>query len=277
MNGAHATRTVLVDALASGRAHVLGEAVELSPATAGLLGGFPDRVHLLPAADATLVGVAVGMAMAGTRPVVELAGPEALPGALQQLVQEAAGVSGEFRAPVVVRVPVAPGAADPTPLLLGSGVTIACASCPGEAAALLQGALEADGPVVLLEPLAALSGGVTELPLLGLGRARVWQEGDHVTLLGWGDGVVAARHAAEMLAAEGLSVGVVDLRSIQPLDLDTVGVQVRHTGRFVLVGAPAGVLDAVVQVAFLRLEAPPASVPADPDAAVAAARQAVSY
>lgn len=278
MNGAQATRSVLSSALSGGaRVRVLGEAVELSPATRGLLAAHPERVHLLPAADASLVGLAVGMALGGDRPVVELAGPEALPAAFAQLAQEAAPVSGDYRAPVVVRVPVAPGAdAGLGPLLAVPGLQVAVASSPAEAGQLLEAALEASGPVVLVEPAAALAAGPGAQDALPLGAARVLREGEHATLLAVGDGVNAALDAADALAADGISVDVVDLRSLAPLDLDTLGARVQHTGRPVLVGVPAAALPAVLQAAFLRLESPPELVAADGDV-VAAVHRSLSY
>jgi pyruvate/2-oxoglutarate/acetoin dehydrogenase E1 component len=274
LNGAHATRSVLSSALSGGaRVRVLGEAVELSPATTGLLAAHPERVHLLPAADASLVGLAVGMALAGDRPVVELAGPEAMPAAFAQLAQEAAPVAGEFQAPVVVRVPVAPGAdAGLGALLAVPGLQVAVASSPAEAGQLLEAALQASGPVVLVEPAAALASGPQALDPLPLGAARVLREGDDVSLLAVGDGVPAALEAAGHLAAAGVSAGVVDLRSLSPLDLETVGAQVRHTGRPVLVGVPAAAMPGVVHSAFLRLESPPELVAADGDIGAAVQR-----
>jgi len=257
---------------------VLGEALELSVATAGLRAQAPERVHRMPASDAGLVGVAVGMAWAGARPVVELAGPEALWGAAQQLGQEAAASRGEFTAPVVVRVPMVPGAPDPSALLLGiQGLTVAAAGQPGEAAALLRAALRAQGPVVLLEPVEVLADSVQDLPELPLGRARVLREGAQVTTLAWGAGVRAALAAAEALAAEGLALEVVDLRTLAPLDLETVGGSVRKTGRVLLVGASGAALVGAVRAAFLRLEAPPAEVAADATAIAEAARAALAY
>ena len=142
------------------RVHLLGEALELSPATQGLIADHPDRVHLLPAADATLLGVAVGMALGGACPIVELSDAEALWGALQQLGQEGRLLcGGEFSASMVVRVPIGPAGFDPT-RLLGSvpGLTVVCASSATEAAQLLAEAAKHSGPVVLLEPREVLGG-----------------------------------------------------------------------------------------------------------------------
>jgi pyruvate/2-oxoglutarate/acetoin dehydrogenase E1 component len=239
---------------------VLGEALELSPVTSGLLAAFPGRVHLLPAADASLVGVAVGLAMAGKRPVVELAESASVWGVLQQVGQEAASLKdrGEFRAPIVVRVPIAPGTWDPTAIVEGvAGLAIGVVGTPGDAAHLLASALEATDPVVLLEPRAVLADRGEAGDALGLGKARVLREGDHATVLALGDGVAAAMRAADVVEREGISVEVIDLRWVRPLDVDAVGESVAKTGRAIVAGASPGVLALAVQQAFLRLESPP--------------------
>lgn len=258
--------------------HVLGEALELSPVTTGLMGAHPERVHLLPAADATLVGTAVGMALTGAQPIVELSGGAALWGALQQLAQEAASLSGvEYAVPVVVRVPLVPGETAPLDLLASiDGLTVAVASSADDAAELLEAALSVRGPVVILEPAEAMnrrggSGG------LALGRAQALREGDHVSLLAIGAGVGAALAAAEQLSAQGISAAVVDLRTLSPLDHETVAASVRHTGRAVFVGTGAASLTAAIEGAFLRLESPPQAVASDVNAIVSAAHTAVSY
>lgn len=272
-------RGTLRSALADNSAvHVLGEALELSPTTRGLLAAHTDRVHLLPAADATLLGTAVGMALTGARPIVELAGGPSLWGALQQLGQEAAALSGgEFQAPVIVRVPLAPGEHVPLDLLTAiRGLTVTAASSGPAAAQLLSSALSARGPVVILEPVDALALD-TDAPAAAIGEAVSLLDGDHVSLLAFGEGVPAALEAAEVLASEGISAAVVDLRSLAPLDVDTVGVSVTHTGRAVVVGASERVITQAIVAAFLRLESPPVSVAADVDAIVQAAHRSVHY
>ena len=258
--------------------HVLGEAVELSPATTGLLGLHPDRVHLLPAADATLVGTAVGMALTGAQPIVELAGGASVWGALQQLGQEAASLTGaEYAVPVVVRIPLAPGEDAPFDLLAAvQGLTVAVASSAEAAAELLDAALSVRGPVVILEPASAMArtGSSARLPL---GTAHTLQAGDHISLLALGAGVGAALDAADRLAEQGISAAVVDLRTVAPLDVETVGASIRHTGRALFVGSSAAAMIAAIEAAFLRLESPPMTVSPDSDAIVAAALSSVSY
>jgi pyruvate dehydrogenase E1 component beta subunit len=258
--------------------HVLGESLELSPATTGLMATDPERVHLLPAADATLVGTAVGMALTGAQPIVELAGGPALWGALQQLGQEAVGLTGpEYAVSVIVRVPLAPGDTAPLALLAGvDGLTVAAAGSAEDAADLLEAALSVRGPVVILEPAEAMmrSGTPSGTPL---GTAHTLHDGDHVSLLALGAGVGAALDAAVVLADHGISAAVVDLRTLSPLDIDTVGASIRHTGRAVFVGTTSAPMAPAIDTAFLRLESPPVAVAPDVQAIVSAAQAAVSF
>ena len=283
MKAVHAIRSVLSERLAADpRLHILGEALELSPATQGLMAEAPERVHLLPAADATLLGLATGLALDGQRVVVSLSDTSALWGALQQLGQEAAALhaNDELRPTMVVRVPWSPDRPDPSALLSAiTGLRLAAAGGPSDAAELLAAALDAGGTTVILEPGGALLGHQAE-PVDSprpLGQAALLREGDDATLLCWAAGVGAATRAAEILSAEGIEVDVVDLRSLTPLDTSTIAARVRHTGRPVLAGAPASLLAAVVDQAFLRLESPPAVVPPDADAIARAVRTSVTF
>jgi pyruvate/2-oxoglutarate/acetoin dehydrogenase E1 component len=279
MNGGQALQGVLGEALAqNAKVHLLGEALELSPATHGLLERHPERVHLLPAVDSALTGIAVGMALGGARPVVELAGPQSLHGAIQQLGQEAASATGEFSAPVILRVPVAPGEVLPLSLLLAiPGVTLGVASSALEARDLLVDALGASGPVVLLEPRWLLDRPVKEAERLPLGTARIVRSGDHCSLVCWGEGVRAAREAADLLSTEGIEAEVIDLRCLSPLDTELISESISRTGRAVFVSPFPGLFDMVLETAFLRLESPPLSCTARATSIVDAARQSVFY
>lgn len=284
MNGSIAIHDHLDAALGANRSlHVLGEALELSPATRGLLGAHSQQVHLLPAADATLVGVAVGIALSGGRAVVELADPSALWGALPQLTEAVALSSTESPVRLVVRVPFGPDQASVAPdALLAAlpGLSVAVAGRPADCAALLAEALDHAGPTVILESRAALAGGseVGSEAAPGFGKAAQLREGQHATLLTWGAGIAACAAAADQLADDGISVDILDLRWLSPLDRDRIGARINQTGRPVVVGASAGPLLAAVQSAFLRLESPPARVE-DPDvgAIVAAVRGSVHF
>ncbi len=235
---------------------LLGEAPELSRVTAGLAAAWPDRVHALPAADATLAGVALGMALGGWRPVVELAGPDSLLAALPQLAAEAVGLPG----PLVARVPW-PAGQSATFLAAATGPSVVAAACEDDAAALLAEALRRPGLTILLEParLAALPGAGEGL------RALRRREGDAAAVLAWGEGVAAALEAAGELAEDGVEVEVLDLRALAPLDAEAAGEAVARSGRAVVVQPPPGLVEAVVDRAFWRLEAPIA--PAEPEAA----------
>ena len=278
MNATQAIHGLLSDAVTAGDAHILGEALELSPATRGLLAAAPERVHLMPAADATLIGVAIGLAMSGQRSVIELSGPDALWGILQQLGQEAALLTGEFAAGVVIRVPIAPGESAPIEAIAAlPGVVLASPSSAAESVGLLAAALKHRGPVVILEPRELLREGIDAAPDLHLGEAAVVRSGAHATVLAWGRGVAAALSAADALADEGISAEVIDIRTINPLDTETIASSVHKTGRPVLAGCPTTVLTEAVRSAFLRLESPPVAAAADAEAIAACIRQSVTY
>jgi pyruvate dehydrogenase E1 component beta subunit len=277
MNGAQNIEKVLSDAMgASDMIHLLGESLPLSPVCGSLLTQHPERCHLLPAADSSLVGVAIGLALAGKTPIVELAGPEALWGALQQLGQESSALTGEFSATMILRVPLGPEAIDPSPLLDGmSHLQVASPADAADAGALMQTALSSPGVTVLLEPFTVLgaSGGTP-----GTGKkARVVQEGEHVSLIAWGQGVDAAKSAAKTLSKESISAEVIDLRSLSPLDTETVAQSVNKTGRVVMVGGSSSMLAETIQAAFLRLESPPVQVGQSANAIASKARAAVQY
>lgn len=289
MNGTRALHQALIRALSDqvadlpGPVHLLGESVELSPATAGLAARFPGRVHLLPAADAALVGVALGFSMSGAVAVVELADAAALRGALPQVAEAGALSSAESPLHLVVRVPTGPedgpGAVE---AMVGGlpGVALACPGRACEVASVLLAALRHPGPVVLVEPRAVLASHHHEDPPdLPLGRARALRVGDHATVLAWGAAVGPAQDAADTLAQEGLGIDVLDLRCLAPLDADLIGRRVAHTGRVVLAGPAQPAVQAVLTHAFLRLEAPPAHAaePADALSIAAAVRAAVQF
>ena len=273
---AHITHVLATHMSQDDSIHLLGESLPLSPVCSSLLVQHPQRCHLLPAADATLVGVAIGLALAGKKPVVELSGPEALWGALQQIGQEASNLSGEFNTSIVLRVPLGPDFADPTPLLTSvNHLHVLSPAEPADAGALVQTALQTSGVTVILEPLSVLgsSGGTAGTDL----RARLVQQGDDVTLLAWGPGVGYAKSAAKTLGKEGISTEIIDLRSLAPLDDATIAESVSKTGRVVMIGGSGLMMNTTINAAFLRLESPPARVAQAANDIVTKARAALQY
>ena len=277
MNGAQNITNVLSQNMGSNdTVHLLGESLPLSPVCAPLLVEHPERCHLLPAADATLIGVAFGLALAGKKPIVELSGPEALWGAIQQIGQEAAALSDEFAITMILRVPLGPGAMDPSALLNSiENIRVASPSEPSDAGVLIESALKTGGVTVLLEPLTVLgtSGGTAGMDM----TARVIEEGEHVTLLAWGPGVAEAKNAAKTLRKDGISAEIVDLRSLIPLDLKTVSKSINKTGRVIMIGGSSSMMNATINAGFLRLESPPAQVAQSTNAIVSQARAAIQY
>jgi pyruvate/2-oxoglutarate/acetoin dehydrogenase E1 component len=265
MNGTETIADTLSQAMAADAAvHILGEALPLSGAAAPMLAAHPERCHLLPAADASLVGIAIGIALSGGKPVVELSSTEALWGTLQQLGQESAALHGEFQGTLVIRVPVSPGVTPPPPLLADMPhIQVASPSSAADAGFMLKSALGRAGVTVLLEPLTVLSeaGGIAGAE--GLSKANIVQDGEHITIGAWGAGVEAALTASRTLRAEGIEAEVIDLRSLAPLDTASLSTSVHKTGRLILVDGSAEMLRAATTSSFLRLESPPTLVGSD--------------
>lgn len=294
---ADAIRAVLAEAMAADPA--LGLVTE-APVTDPSVAGLPtEQVTTVPIADRAAVALGVGMALAGSRAVVELSGAERLPAVLEVLAEAGEVASGdEFAVPLLVRVPyggplcegLAPGSAAAAMISSLPGVRVLCPSTPALAAGLARWSLQARRPVVLLEPvaLAHVRGEVGEDAIFapdvppGAGLVR---RGTHATVAAWGAGVGAAVEAAEALGREGVEVDVVDLVSLAPLDRVVLGARVRATGRLVVAHPDdpllaARIREVALEEAFLFLEAPlgDATVPRGGGEPIAAAvRRAVHY
>ena len=236
--------------------------------TAGLLEDFgPERVRDAPSAEAALVGVAIGAAIAGRRPVVELSTAAFAALALDQLVHHAAALrsfsGGRLRAPLVLRTPQTTGtrlgpvhSATLEALLHHiPGLVVVAPSTPGDAKGLLAAAIRADDPVVVLEHTALYGtrGDVGDASV-PLGRAAVRRAGSGVTLIACSRmALLAERAAATLAATHGIEATVVDLRSLRPLDLATITTAVRASeGRAVVVeeGWPHGGVGATLAAAL---------------------------
>ena len=275
---------------------LLGESVGRGGGIGGSTSGLqathgPQRVIDTPVADRATLGLAVGLAMAGRRAVVEISASGRIPAVLEVLA-EAASVAAqkEFTVPLVVRIPCGGQAGHrvdrPAAELLAAvdGLQVICPSDPESLLASLNAAMQTTSPLVILEPRVLYRQRCTieEDSSFSIHQARLLRHGEHVTLASWGSGVRTALGAAETLENEGISAAVLDLVTLSPLDLATLGERVRATGRLVCVEAPEGglatrILNATLQQAFLYLEAPLASSDAAPDDVVQAARNTVLY
>jgi pyruvate/2-oxoglutarate/acetoin dehydrogenase E1 component len=242
---------------------VLGEDVARTGgvfrATAGLLDRFgPQRVVDTPLSEAGFVGVGIGAALYGLRPVVEIQFDCFVYPAFEQLVLHAGRyrwrTGGEAGIPLVVRIPFGGGNRAPdnhsdSPEMLFChvpGLRVVCPATPRDGRDMLLAATQSDDPVIVMEPKRIYRAEREELPdgdagtsqaaLDGaLSRAAVRRAGSDLTIVTYGGCVPIALQAAERLEANGASCEVVDLRSLYPLDETTVLDSVRRTGRCVVV------------------------------------------
>lgn len=249
--------------------------------TAGLLAEFGEkRVRDTPISENTIVGMGVGAAMLGLRPVVELMTINFSLLALDQIVNHAAHIrymfGGQVKVPLVVRMPQGAGhQLGPTHshswealYLHVPGILVAVPSTPADAKGLLKTAIRDENPVVFIEHeyLYGQRGEVPEVEdhLVGFGQAAVRREGRDITLIGISRMAVTAERAAEQLAERHeIEAEVIDPRTLRPLDLDTILDSVRKTNRCVIVeegwphgGAGANLAALIQEQAFDHLDAP---------------------
>lgn len=224
--------------------------------TDGLTAEFgEDRCFDTPLAESGIVGVAVGMAMNGLRPVVEMQFDAFAYPAFEQIVSHVAKMHNRTRGrvalPMVIRIPYAGGIGgvehhcDSSEAYYAHtpGLHVVAPATPSDAYTLLRAAIAAPDPVVFLEPKKLYwSKEEVELgaPAPGIGTALVRRDGTDATLIAYGPSVPVALEAAEVAAQEGRSLQVVDLRSIVPFDDETVCAAVRSTGRAVVVAEASG-------------------------------------
>jgi 2-oxoisovalerate dehydrogenase E1 component beta subunit len=218
--------------------------------TDGLQRDFGDRVMDTPLAEAGILGVAVGLAYRGFRPVAEIQFDGFCFPAVDQIVTQVSRLhyrtGGAIRMPITVRIPYGGGigavehhSESPEAYFAHTpGLRVVTCGGPQDAHTMLRQAIASDDPVIFLEPKRRywVKDEVDESldGALALDRARVVVEGTDVTLAAYGPLVLTARDVAIAAGDEGLSVEVVDLRSLSPLDLDTIEASVRKTGRLVV-------------------------------------------
>ncbi len=228
----------------------------------------PERVFDTPISELALAGAAYGAAVTGLRPVIEVMFGDFMALAMDSLVNQSAKfwyISNEQGSvPLVVRSAVGAGGrfgaihsqTHGTWFQGIPGMKIAFPSSPAEAKGLLKASIRDDNPVLFLEHkrLYSLKGPPPERELIPLGRAGLPRAGDDLTIVSVGKGVSDALAAADALAADGVSAEVVDLRTLRPLDLETVLESVSRTNRLLAVeegprtgGWAAGLLGAVAE------------------------------
>jgi 2-oxoisovalerate dehydrogenase E1 component beta subunit len=247
--------------------------------TDGLSAQFGEsRVWDSPLAEAGIVGTAIGMAMYGLRPVVEMQFDAFSYPAFEQITSHLAKMhnrtKGRVTLPIVIRIPYAGGIGGVEHHSDSSeaywthtpGLTVVTPSNPADAYSMLREAIASDDPVIFLEPKSrywvkdAVALPVRTAPM---SKAVVLREGSDVTLLAYGPTVKTALQAAEAGEAEGLSIEVIDLRSLSPFDDETVGASVRKTSRAAVIheasqfgGYGAEVAARVTEREFFYLSAP---------------------
>jgi pyruvate dehydrogenase E1 component beta subunit len=267
------------------RVFVMGEEVGLFDGsykvTAGLLDEFgADRVRDTPISEEGFLGAGVGAAMLGERPIVEVMTLNFVLVAMDQVVNHAAKVGamfgGEVRCPLVIRTPNGAGnqlTAQHSQSFDGwfagtPGLKVVAPASPADAKGLLKAAIRDDDPVLVIEnlPIYKEKGEVDVDPelLTPIGLAAVAREGSDLTIVSHSFATVRALHVAEKLATEhGVSVEVVDLRSLRPLDVETVAASVAKTNRALCVeegwpsyGVSAELAARIQRACFDDLDAP---------------------
>lgn len=247
--------------------------------TAGLLTEFgPERVRDTPIAEEGFVGAAVGAAMLGMRPVVEIMTLNFSLIAMDQIVNHAAKIYGMFggqtTVPMVIRMPGGGGqqlAATHSQNLEVwfahvPGLKVVAPSNPADAKALLLASIRDDDPVIFLENL-SLYNTKGEVPdgdhVVQIGTAAVAREGTDLTVIAYSRATTVALEVARQLGKEGISIEVVDLRSLRPLDRETICASVRKTSRAVVLeddwlsyGIGAEISATLMEGAFDYLDAP---------------------
>ena len=249
-------------------------------ATEGLQAEFgEDRVMDTPLAESGIGGLAVGLALEGFRPVPEIQFFgfvfEVMDSISGQLARMRYRSGGRWTAPVTVRSPFGGGVhtpelhADSLEGLVAQqpGLKVVIPSTPYDAKGLLISAIRDNDPVIYLEHMKLYRSFRQEVPegdyTIDLGKADIKREGTDVSVIAYGAMVHAALKAAEELEKEGISLEVVDLRTVQPLDIETIIASVEKTGRVVVVqeaqkqaGIAANVVAEINDRAILNLEAP---------------------
>ncbi len=285
MNNVEAVRETLHDALKNDKdTLIIGEDVGLRGNVFLITKDFikefgPERIIDTPIAEASIVGIAVGMAMEGLRPIAEIQFADFIYPAFNQIVGEAAKIryrsNGEYTCPMVIRTPYGGGVRGALSHSVSvealfyhvPGLKIVAPSFPADVKGLLNAAIDDPDPVLFLEHKKTYRLIKGEVPdghyTIPLGKANVLKEGTQLTVVSYGLYVHWALEAARKLEEEGMSVEVIDLRSIRPMDRTTILESVRKTRKLLIVhednkfggiGAEIGAM--VAEEALFDLDAP---------------------
>jgi pyruvate dehydrogenase E1 component beta subunit len=242
-----------------------------------------DRVIDTPLSEGGIIGTAIGMALYGMVPVPEIQFSDFIFPAYDQIVSELAKMrwrsGGEYTAKMVIRTPVGGGirgglyhSQSPESLFIHvAGLKVVCPSNPRDAKGLLLASIRDPDPVLFFEPKRIYRAAKGDVPdgdyTVSIGKAAVLREGKHVTVLAWGAMLYEALAAADEAQKQGIEVEIVDLRTLWPVDIDTIVASVKKTGRLLVVheapktcGFGAELIALVNEKAFDHLEAPPARV-----------------
>jgi pyruvate/2-oxoglutarate/acetoin dehydrogenase E1 component len=209
----------------------------------------PKRIREAPISESAMVGAAIGAALFGRRPIVEVSFGEFLPAAMNQLINQAPNLhymtGGAAKVPVVIRTRVGDGPYGGHPqdysvwFAYVPGLKVVMPGTPSDAKGLLLSAIRDDNPVLYIEPMSLAHGPREEVPageyLVPIGKARVAREGTDLTIVTVGSTVPVVLRAASLLEQEGVDAEVIDLRTLSPLDTDTIVESVRKTGGLVTV------------------------------------------
>jgi pyruvate dehydrogenase E1 component beta subunit len=246
-----------------------------------------DRVVDTPLSEGGILGTAIGMALYGLVPVPEIQFADFIFPGYDQIVSELAKMrwrsGGEYSSKMVVRTPVGGGirgglyhSQSPESLFIHvAGLKVVCPATPADAKGLLLASIRDPDPVLFFEPKRIYRAARGEVPegdhVVELGKARIVREASAnekaVTVIAWGAMLYEAIAASEKAREQGIDVEIVDLRTLWPLDVDTIAASVEKTGRVVVVheapktcGFGAEIIALLNEKCFLHLEAPPVRV-----------------
>ncbi len=265
------------------RVVLLGEDIAMGgvfQATQGLRREFGrKRVWDMPLAESGIIGISIGAALSGLRPVAEIQFADYLLGAMQQIVNEAAKLRyrsrGEWTCPIVVRAPYGGGngsGPDHSQSIEAffahvPGLKVVIPSTPADMKGLIKAAIRDEDPVIFLEPKRLYRESAGDIPteeyIVPLGSAIVRREGNAVSVITYGAMVLESLAAADILAEDGIELEIVDVRTLQPFDGVTIAASVQKTSRAVVFheatrfgGFGAEIAAFIGEVCFDSLDAP---------------------